>query len=103
MSRARILVYTKPVSADQIENFENWYDTVHIPEILEKIDEIKFAERFVTPSGQDYASLAVYIVEAGDPAKVLSTVLDYAERGEFRMHPSLSPERNVVLLHELGG
>ncbi len=102
MARAKVLVYTRPLSLDQIEKFETWYDTVHIPEVLDKVTGVQSAARFVSSGGGDYVSLAVYDIEAVDPSQVLSTMFSYAASGHFRMDPSLSSDQKAILLLEPG-
>jgi hypothetical protein len=75
LPRAILVVHTEPVSADRVAEFNEWYDAVHIPEVLAKVPGFTGARRYLaSPSGpfhppQPY--LAIYEIDAADPELVL--------------------------------
>jgi len=76
------------------EAFNDWYDNVHIPDVMKAMPEFKSARRYVNP---DYSTidtgkyLAFYEIETDDIGKtmanLLKTVRDIVEAG--RMSPLL--------------
>jgi hypothetical protein len=107
MARAIITVSTEPVSSDRLAEFHEWYDSVHIPEILATIDGITSAQRFrVSPSGPahpDQSYLAIYQVDADDPEQVLRALRQAAANQVLTRSDAVSrtPAPTVTLYHSL--
>lgn len=80
MTRAALFVYTSPVSTDVETEFDDWYDTVHIPQVVARVDGITGGRRFVmsevqmTPkeSAAVRRRLTIYEVDAEDLTETLA-------------------------------
>jgi len=101
MSRkALMLVHTNPASAEQEAEFNAWYDQVHIPQLLERVPGIVRATRYVAsaempPPAERY--LAIYEIEADDPAAVVKAINQAAARGDLDFSPALDTSRPPVM------
>lgn len=75
MTRAILVVHTEPVSDQRADEFNDWYDTVHIPQVIETVPGITAARRYLaSPSGPFHPAqpyLAIYEIDADDPERVL--------------------------------
>ena len=75
MAHAILVVHTEPSAPERTDEFNTWYDTVHIPQVIERVGGIVSARRYVASRsgpahpGQPY--LAIYDVDADDPELVL--------------------------------
>jgi hypothetical protein len=72
MARGIMVVQSSPVSPDREDEFNDWYDTIHIPEIC-AVPGFVSARRYKLPgaaagTGDAPAYLAVYEIEADDLA-----------------------------------
>ena len=87
MSKGLLLVFTQPVSADRAADYNDWYDNVHLHDLV-AVQGVVSASRYqvsdtqllpeATPDGPPY--LAIYEIEADDPAAVLAAIRE----GGFR-------------------
>jgi hypothetical protein len=82
MARGILYVETRPVSEDRLDEYNKWYDEVHIPEIL-ALDGFVSARRFA-PSG-DGPYVAIYEIDADDVQKALTTLGEAAASGRMQM------------------
>jgi hypothetical protein len=103
MPRGIMVVQSRPVSPEREAEFNDWYVTTHIPEIL-AIPGFVSARRYKVP-GPDAVYLAVYEIEADEltaPVKELG-----ARSASGRSTPSdaiqLDPRPVVTVYEELGG
>jgi hypothetical protein len=76
--RAVLIVETGPAEGRD-DDWNSWYDEVHIPEILQKIPGFNAATRFKRPAGVDLGPeeqeyCTVYEIEAEDPADSLAAL-----------------------------
>ncbi|MBO0836979.1 MAG: hypothetical protein J2P28_15935 [Actinobacteria bacterium] len=65
MARGIMVVQSSPVSPDQEDAFNDWYDNVHVPEIC-AVPGFVSARRYKIPGAPGY--LAIYEIEADDLA-----------------------------------
>ena len=81
MSRATFFAYSNPISSAREVEFNQWYDEVHLPQILERVPGVVAARRFrlsdtqlepVTLPSRSY--LTVYEADPG-PAETIVDVL----------------------------
>jgi len=76
--RAILLVQTNPVSPERELEFNEWYDRVHVPQVLSNVDGITGATRFVvaasSPTAPAHRYLAVYEIEADEPGEVVRSL-----------------------------
>ena len=88
MPKGLLLVFSQPVSADREAEYNNWYDNVHLHDLV-AVEGVVSASRYqvsdtqlvpeAAPDGPPY--LAIYEIEADDPAAVLAAI---REGGAFR-------------------
>jgi len=97
MSEHVLVVFTNAVDGKHDE-FNDWYDRVHIPDLL-KIPEIKSAERFRLSGPQKvegplpWQYLALYRIETDDLRRVISIIRERAGTALMPLTDSLQPDR----------
>lgn len=105
--RAVLLVTTNPVSEEREGEFNTWYDQVHIPQILQRVPGITGCTRYRHDDGgpgrPDHRYLAVYEIEADDPAGVVATLTESTATGKLDSTDALETSRppGLVLYREL--
>jgi hypothetical protein len=103
MARYTFVVFTTPAEGKE-EEFNRWYDEVHVPEVL-MVPGFTGASRLVfTPT--DHAEprhryLALYQIESDDPQVVLAELGRRVQAGEIHMSDALG-EANATLYAETG-
>lgn len=80
MARGIFLVEARPSSPDRLDEFNTWYDEIHIPQIL-SFDGFVSARRF-EPVDDDGPYVTIYEMEADDLAAALSAWREASRRGE---------------------
>jgi hypothetical protein len=80
MARGIFLVEARPASADRLDEFNTWYDEIHIPQIL-SFDGFVSARRF-EPVDEEGPFVTIYEMEADDLAAALAGWRDASRRGE---------------------
>jgi hypothetical protein len=45
-ARAMLAVYSRPATAEQDDEYNRWYDDVHIPQVLARVPGVKAAARY---------------------------------------------------------
>jgi hypothetical protein len=97
MSKHVLVVFTNAVEG-QDEEFNDWYDRVHIPDLL-NIPEIKSAQRFRLSGAQKmpppyaWRYMALYEIETDDLSKVISIIKERAGTPLMPLTDTLQPER----------
>jgi hypothetical protein len=75
LSTAILVAQTEPASAEQADEFNDWYDTVHIPQVISQVPGVTLVRRFIASAiGPDQPSrryLAIYEIESDAPESVL--------------------------------
>ncbi|MEH3067010.1 MAG: hypothetical protein PGN15_02800 [Aeromicrobium erythreum] len=79
---AHLHVHTNPVSDADAERFNTWYDEVHVPQVVERVDGIVAARRYELASAQlapaealpAHRYLAVYDIASDDVGAVLGAL-----------------------------
>jgi len=105
MPHAVLVVHTEPVDADRVEEFNTWYDTVHIPEVLATVPGFTGARRYLaSPSGPAHPAqpyLAIYEIEADDPEAVLARLQAAVADRELSQTTALNrtPPPTMTLYH----
>jgi hypothetical protein len=56
MAKSILLVESKPVSSDRVDEYHTWHDQTHIPEML-TIDGFVSARRWATNNGESFITL----------------------------------------------
>ena len=96
MPKGLLLVFSQPVSADREAEYNDWYDNVHLHDLV-AVEGVASASRYrvsnsqllpdAAPDGPPY--LAVYEIEADDPAAVLAAIREGGASGAFRLGDTL--------------
>jgi hypothetical protein len=94
MTTAVLLVRTAPATPEAEQEYNDWYDQVHIPQILAAVPAITRAQRFrlLSSHGRPDAPapyLAVYEIEADDPQDAVAQLGRAMAAGEITMSPSV--------------
>ncbi|WP_068088975.1 DUF4286 family protein [Novosphingobium rosa] len=76
MAQHKLLVLANPVDGRD-DDFNHWYDTVHLPDVL-KVPGVTGAERFRLSEGGQWRYLAIYELECEDPAAVSAELMSRA-------------------------
>ena len=86
-----MVVLTNPSDASREDEFNQWYDEVHVPDVLQ-IEGIVAATRYrisdarLDPAAPvDHRYLALYEIEAEDVGAVLNALVEGAGTGALRM------------------
>ena len=85
MAKGVILVESRPSSPDREQEYNTWYDEVHIPELL-ALDGIVAARR-LRPVAGDGPYVALYEVEGDDLQAILDNM--FANAGQLHMSDAL--------------
>jgi hypothetical protein len=107
MSTAVLLVRTSPVTLEADRQYNDWYDQVHIPQILAAVPAITRAQRFrlLSSHGQPDEPalyLALYEIDADDPQEAVSQLGRAMASGEITMSPSVEVHGSAPLYIALG-
>jgi hypothetical protein len=92
MSKAVYLVYSRASSPDREDEYNDWYDNVHLAEVC-SIDGVSGASRFqladdeADPGLHEY--LAIYEFDADDPNTVVEAIMAAGIEGRFNMSDAL--------------
>ena len=91
--RAALFVHTNPVSPDRETDFNDWYDNVHVPQVLANVPGITGASRFVisdaSPVRPAHRYLAVYDIEADEPGDVVRSLGEAVAAGKLDMSDAM--------------
>lgn len=92
-----LLVRSAPASADVETEYNTWYDTVHIPQILERVAGAVSARRYrlteaqLAPSSAlPPAYLAEYRITADDPGAAVAALGKALTDGTLDMSPTIA-------------
>jgi hypothetical protein len=85
--RAAYLVFTEPIEADKEDEYNEWYNNIHIPPILER-DGFVGARRYrvsskrpAPPELAAHRYLTIYEIDHPDPATLLLRLRQDEEAG----------------------
>ncbi|MFW0787053.1 hypothetical protein AAFP35_21360 [Gordonia sp. CPCC 206044] len=87
MAKGVLLVESRPSSPERAEEFDTWYETVHIPEVL-ALDGFVAARRY-RPVKEDEPHVSIYDIEADDVVLAVKGLSAAAARGEFQMSDAM--------------
>jgi hypothetical protein len=88
MTRALMIVEAVPVSPEEEAEFHDWYDNIHIPELLAIVPAFTSARRLKSADGDSY--ITVYEIDGDvDAAR--------AALGEAQKAGKMSPPKGVRL------
>jgi hypothetical protein len=112
MPKGVLLVLTRPTDASSADDYNRWYDEVHLADVL-KLAGYTAARRYAVvpapvqePEANPIAHwnyLALYEVEADDLGKAHEELLAAAERGDLPLHDALEmdPAPAVQMFREI--
>lgn len=87
--RVFYLVFSNPVSEDRVEEFHQWYDEQHIPDVLSVpglVSAQRIAYRDVSAAvGAPSARFGVIYEMEGDPEEVMGLIRERVASGEMVM------------------
>jgi REV protein (anti-repression trans-activator protein) len=94
MPKGIFYVESKPSAPERETQYNEWYDTVHLPEVC-RVEGIVSARRFApVTDGGPY--VALYEIEADDLTQVVQALLAVAGSGGFRMSDALETDPRPV-------
>jgi hypothetical protein len=98
MAKGVLAVQSQP-AAGRDDDYHNWYDEVHLVEIL-KIAGFTSARRFRKVQGEGLPYLAIYEVEADDLEEAQASIGKAVVAGELNMSDALDPASATLTLYE---
>lgn len=109
MAKATMVVFTNPVSADAEDEYNEWYDNIHLADVV-AIDGFVSAQRFrvvdveAVAAGSDSAHryLALYEVESDDLNAVAQALLSRAGTADMEISPTLDRGSKVFFVEPIG-
>lgn len=78
-----LYVESRPVSPDRTDEYNRWYNDVHVPEVLALPDFVA-AQRFA-PVDDEGRFVAIYEIESDDPHSALASLGRAAADGTVQM------------------
>jgi hypothetical protein len=99
MAKGRLIVTARPASPDALDDFNRWYDDIHIPEVL-RLPGFAGAQRYRTLDGESYVTM----YDADDVAKAKAEMTEFQTSGAMTVPVgvSMDPPPTVVWVEELG-
>lgn len=89
-----LLLATSGVREGRQEEFDTWYDTVHLRDVC-AVPGVTSGRRFVvhpaSPNQPPVPNLAIYEIETDDPVTILAELGKRAQSGEMVISPALDP------------
>ncbi|MEJ5976000.1 hypothetical protein WG901_05100 [Novosphingobium sp. PS1R-30] len=97
-----LMVVTSSAREGRDADFNAWYDGTHLNEIC-ALPGVTAGRRFdaipVTPHPQPAPYLAIYEIEAEDPASVLAEMMRRSEAGEMSMSDAVDAENAKIWMY----
>jgi hypothetical protein len=87
MAKAVLIVHSRPVEASREDEFNKWYDEVHIPDVT-SVSGVVSGRRFKKAGGVDdggYPYLAIYEIDSEDVDATMKELMDRTGDGTFVM------------------
>lgn len=103
MAHYKLVIFSEPTEGQEDE-YNRWYDVVHLPEVL-SIPGFVSAQRFKLNAPMigelPHKYLSIYEVDCEDPQTVLNGLFAASQSGEMNMSDSLNVETAVGGLFEI--
>lgn len=98
MPRGILFVESRPSSPERTEEYNRWYNEVHIPDVL-RVPGFRSARRFAPVDGEG-PFVAVYEIEGDDLHAVFAGLAEAAQRGDVPISDAMEmdPPPSVRLL-----
>jgi hypothetical protein len=87
MAKGIFYVESRPSSPERDEEYNTWYDTVHLAEVV-AVEGIVSARR-LKPVNDDGAYVALYEIEADDLQSVVANMSEAGRSGRFHMSDAM--------------
>lgn len=87
MAKGIFYVESRPTGPDRDQEYNAWYDEVHIPELL-ALDGFVAARR-LRPVQDDGPYVSIYDLEGDDLAAIIANMIAAAGRGEFQLSDAM--------------
>lgn len=98
-----LMVVTSDAKDGRDEEYNAWYDSTHLADIC-SIPGVTGGKRYdaipTTPNPQPTPYLAIYEIEADDPASVLGELMKRAEAGQIVMSDALDAENAKIWMYK---
>ncbi|EME54291.1 hypothetical protein G352_23696 [Rhodococcus ruber BKS 20-38] len=95
MAKGVLYVETRPTSEELTEEYNQWYDYTHLPEVV-AVEGIMSARRLV-PVNADGPYVAMYEVEGDDLEAIVANLVAAAQAGAIKLSPALSSDPPPVM------
>ncbi|AYJ50342.1 hypothetical protein [Rhodococcus sp. P1Y] len=87
MAKALLLAWSTPASEESIDEFNRWYDELHIPQTKQAVPSIGTVTRYrlADPSGSTSPTrfLTVYELDESDVERANEVLMDAAKNGRL--------------------
>jgi hypothetical protein len=102
MAKAVLIVHSRPVETAREDEFNKWYDEVHIPDIT-SVSGVVSGRRFKKAGGAGdggYPYLAIYELDGEDLGATMKELMDRTGDGTFVMSETFESDRAFSGLFE---
>ncbi|OLT40052.1 hypothetical protein BJF85_06985 [Saccharomonospora sp. CUA-673] len=107
MARAQLIAYVSPSSPQQEEAFNQWYDEVHIPQVVERIPGVVGGNRFRLATAQLVSAaelparryLAVYELDTDDLQSLANRLAEALGDGTLDITDAIDMTDQAPVLH----
>lgn len=93
MAGSALLAYSSPASPEQEQQFNDWYDKVHIPQVRDVLPNVTSVTRYrvVDPNGAASGArfLAIYEMDGDDVAAAAGAMGAAVQNGQFDTTPAM--------------
>jgi len=96
MAKGICYVETFSTTPEQDAEFNDWYDNIHLAEVVARPGFVS-ARRFA-PAGPGKPYVAIYEIESDDIQKSVDDMMDYYRGGGFRMTDAMQTDPPAVVL-----
>jgi hypothetical protein len=95
-----LFVHTSPTSRDVEDEFDRWYDTVHIPQVVARVAGVVRGTRYVeSPTSADDADtgairrrLTIYELDNDDTVATMAALMTAMRDGSLESSPLIDRE-----------
>jgi hypothetical protein len=93
MAGSALLAFASPATPEQEQQFNDWYDTIHIPQVREVLPDVTSVTRYrlVDPNGTDSGArfLAIYEMGGDDVAAAAGAMGAAVQNGQLDTTPAM--------------
>ena len=102
MAKAVLVVHSRPVEASREDEFNKWYDEVHIPDVT-SVKGVVSGQRYKKAGPAEAGAfnyLAIYQLDADDIGATMKELMDRIGDGTFVMSEAFEGDNNSTGLFE---